>query len=54
MCSRSLTFTAPAMKSTPATHKPLLTLSNTNFNEFEAAFDEGADAPGLVLLLSPT
>jgi hypothetical protein len=39
---------------TPPTQKPLLTLSTANFSEFGAAFDEGADAPRLVLLLSPT
>jgi hypothetical protein len=39
---------------TPPTQKPLLTLTTANFNEFEAAFDEAADAPRLVLLLSPT
>ena len=39
---------------TPATQKPLTTLSDASFREFEAAFDEGADAPRLVLLLFPT
>jgi hypothetical protein len=39
---------------TPATQKPLLTLSTTNFSQFEDAFDEAADAPRVVLLLSPT
>jgi hypothetical protein len=39
---------------TPPTQKPLLTLSTANFSEFGAAFDEGAGAPRLVLLLSPT
>jgi hypothetical protein len=39
---------------TPPTQKPLLTLSTSNFGEFEAAFDAAADAPRLVLLLSPT
>lgn len=38
----------------PPTQKPLLTLTTANFNEFEAAFDEAADAQRLVLLLSPT
>lgn len=39
---------------TPPTQKPLFTLSAANFREFETAFDEGADAPRLLLLLSPT
>ena len=39
---------------TPPSQKPLLTLSTVNFSEFEAAFDESADAPRVVLLLSPT
>lgn len=39
---------------TPPTQKPLLALSTSNFGEFEASFDEAADAPRLVLLLSPT
>jgi hypothetical protein len=39
---------------TPTTQKPLLTLTTANFNEFEMAFDDAADAPRLVLLLSPT
>ncbi len=39
---------------TPPTQKPLLTLSTANFSEFEATFDEAADAPRMVLLLSPT
>ena len=39
---------------TPSTQKPLTALSNTNFNEFETAFDEAADGQRLVLLLSPT
>jgi hypothetical protein len=39
---------------TPPTQKPLFTFTTTNFNEFEAAFDDAADAPRLVLLLSPT
>ncbi len=39
---------------TPPTQKPLLTLSTANFSEFEAIFDEAADAPRMVLLLSPT
>lgn len=39
---------------TPPTQKPFLTLSTANFSEFEAAFDEAADAPRMLLLLSPT
>jgi len=39
---------------TPPTQKPLFALSTANFSEFEAAFDETADAPRMVLLLSPT
>jgi hypothetical protein len=39
---------------TPSTQKPLLTLTTTNFNELEAAFDEATDGQRLVLLLSPT
>jgi hypothetical protein len=39
---------------TPSTQKQLLTLSTANFSEFEATFDEAADAPRVVLLLSPT
>lgn len=39
---------------TPPAQKPLSTLSAANFSEFEAAFDEAADTPRLVLLLSPT
>lgn len=39
---------------TPPTQKPLYTLSTANFSEFETGFDEAADAPRLVLLLSPT
>ena len=38
----------------PAGQQPLLTLSASNFNEFVQAFDGGADAPRLLLLLSPT
>lgn len=40
--------------SAPAGQEPLLTLTNTNFNEFENAFDRDPDVPRLVLLLSPT
>jgi hypothetical protein len=39
---------------TPATQEPLMSLSTANFSEFEADFDKAADAPRLVLLLSPT
>jgi len=39
---------------TPPAQKPLLTLATTNFNDFEAAFDEATDGQRLVLLLSPT
>lgn len=39
---------------TPAGQQPLLTLSRSNFNEFETAFDAATDAPRLVVLLSPT
>ncbi len=39
---------------TPPAQKPLLTLSTTNFSEFEASFDQAADGSRLVLLLSPT
>jgi hypothetical protein len=38
----------------PPGQEPLLTLTNTNFSDFQKAFDDGADAPRLVLLLSPT
>jgi hypothetical protein len=40
--------------SVPQGQEPLIALSNTNFSEFENAFDRGSDAPRLVLLLSPT
>ncbi len=39
---------------TPPTQKPLTVLSTANFPEFASAFDEGGDAPLLLLLLSPT
>ena len=39
---------------TPPTQKSLLTLSAANLREFGASFDEAADAPRLLLLLSPT
>ena len=38
----------------PRGQEPLVSLSGQNFSEFEKAFDEGADVPRLVLLLSPT
>ncbi len=38
----------------PPGQQPLLTLSSTNFSDFQKAFDADADAPRLVLLLSPT
>jgi hypothetical protein len=38
----------------PVGQHPLVTLSPTNVNAFEAAFDADADVPRLVLLLSPT
>lgn len=38
----------------PPGQEPLVALSNTNFSEFENAFDADSDAPRLVLLLSPT
>jgi hypothetical protein len=38
----------------PPAQKSLLTLSTANFSQFEGAFDEAADAPRMVLLLSPT
>ncbi|GEM_PF-585039 len=38
----------------PEGQAPLLTLSSSNFREFEATFDAATDAPRLVLLLSPT
>jgi hypothetical protein len=40
--------------SVPRGQEPLVVLSNTNFSDFENAFDRGSDAPRLVLLLSPT
>ncbi|PYU08835.1 MAG: hypothetical protein DMG34_00960 [Acidobacteria bacterium] len=40
--------------SAPPGQEPVLTLSETNFSEFEKAFDAEADVPRLVLLLSPT
>jgi hypothetical protein len=38
----------------PPGQEPLIALSNTNFSDFENAFDTDSDAPRLVLLLSPT
>ena len=38
----------------PAGQQPLLALSTTNFGEFAKAFDDTADGPRLILLLSPT
>jgi hypothetical protein len=38
----------------PRGQEPLVSLSAQNFSEFEKAFDEDADVPRLVLLLSPT
>jgi len=40
--------------SAPRGQEPMLSLSETNFGEFEKAFDAEADLPRLVLLLSPT
>jgi hypothetical protein len=40
--------------SVPPGQEPLVALSNTNFRDFENAFDGDAGAPRLVLLLSPT
>ena len=40
--------------SVPPGQEPLVALSNTNFSDFENAFDRDSDAPRLVLLLSPT
>ena len=38
----------------PPNQKPLLALSPANFSEFVTTFDEGADGPRILLLLSPT
>lgn len=38
----------------PRGQEPMVSLSGQNFGEFEKAFDEDADVPRLVLLLSPT
>jgi hypothetical protein len=40
--------------SVPPGQEALVALSNTNFSDFENAFDRGSDTPRLVLLLSPT
>jgi hypothetical protein len=40
--------------SAPRGQDPLVTLSEGNLGEFEKAFDDEADVPRLVLLLSPT
>ena len=40
--------------SVPRGQEPLVALSNSNFSDFENAFDRDADTPRLVLLLSPT
>jgi hypothetical protein len=38
----------------PQNQEPLFTLSPADFGEFVAAFDEAADGPRILLLLSPT
>ena len=38
----------------PSGQEPLLTLSQSNVEDFEKAFDGEAGVPRLVLLLSPT
>jgi hypothetical protein len=40
--------------SVPQGQPPLLMLSSANFSDFGSAFDADANAPRLVLLLSPT
>ena len=40
--------------SVPAGQEPLLTLTSKNFSDFEKSFDNSAEGPRLVLLLSPT
>jgi hypothetical protein len=40
--------------SVPPGQEPLLTLTSSNFSDFQKAFDADADTPRLVLLLSPT
>jgi len=39
---------------TPAGQPPLSVLSASTFSEFQNAFDSAADAPRIILLLSPT
>jgi len=40
--------------SVPAGQQPLTVLSNSDLQEFAAAFDSDAEAPRMLLLLSPT
>jgi hypothetical protein len=40
--------------SVPSGQEPFVALSNTNFSDFENAFDGDLYTPRLVLLLSPT
>ena len=40
--------------SVPRGQEKLVTLSDTNFSDFQNAFDADPNAPRLVLLLSPT
>jgi hypothetical protein len=40
--------------SAPTGQESLVTLSSTNFSEFETAFDGDTNIPRLLLLLSPT
>jgi len=40
--------------SAPSGQAPFVALSNTNFSDFENAFNGDFDSPRLVLLLSPT
>jgi hypothetical protein len=46
------TFLGPS--TVPAGQRPLASLSGASVGDFGAAFDAGAAAPRLVLLLSPT
>jgi hypothetical protein len=39
---------------TPAGQPPLSVLSASTFSEFQNVFDSAADAPRIILLLSPT
>jgi hypothetical protein len=48
----ALTLLGPS--SVPAGQRPLLRLMPSSFGDFRTAFDAGAQAPRLVLLLSPT